>query len=273
MNREWRPTHRRKLLVSMSILLATGFMVVGSTKAPNSSQEKDALAILNERMKIPLEDIKIESKCARLTILGAEVEKANYRINVTVRNDYDKPIVAYKFTSGSVESGLEYLLLPEPKVLQPGETRLEHCLFQPDIERYGIKFHAVRFEDGSIDGDLQYGLELQEYRQGNQLQRQHILRQLDKVLAMPDAALLAELEAVATALAPLSEEKENKLPYRMRWGMQDQRRSFLTSLRNFRRIVETGRRRQLLSETEIQRELRQQLLFLKQDYTTMLRNM
>lgn len=251
---------------AITIIFATGLLAGSRAWTPEASQEKEPSFNLEARRNLAAEAIKLESACKGLTILGIEdLQSETLTFRVIIRNDYDKPVAAYWLTEGKVGTGFESLASSEePQALMPGQIRKELCVLQEGIETYGIKLHAVRFTDGTTDGAPQVAYELQQFRMGNQLQRQHLIKQLDDILASEQAVTAAAIQRLQATMSPLTQEQEMALYFRMQWGMRDQRRQFLEQLAG---LEEKAQEKLALGAAATEQEWRQGLLTIKERYS------
>lgn len=196
----------RFVLGSLLVVLLAAAAVVWATNG--QSNDVDRLRIENKTRSLAIESVKD---------LGVSLSGAQSRFEVTVRNDYDKSIIFYRFreadssTDKKTISGVERGGIMDDPILPPNGTSATVFSVASEGEVV-LTVAAVLFEDGTGDGDSNDLLRLQENHAGVKAALQRIapiLRQAANTddLAAPDAAvqmLEDEVAAVSDAGVPIN---------------------------------------------------------------------
>lgn len=183
----------KRHLIALLVLAAfgvTGFAVWRSVQ----SKDVERVFIENKTRSLQVESIKD---------LG---EKNNRKeIEITFRNNYEKPIAAYRvrvseeFDGKTEVSAVERGGLIVGWVLKPKDIKVEKFIINSEGKTY-LTIAAVIFEDGTGDGEIAELNRLQEIRVGVRMGFQKI------VPILQDAAKTSESLSSDTAIQSLEEK-------------------------------------------------------------------
>lgn len=115
--------------------------------------------------------IRIENKTRSLLVESVKESIKSNRVEVSFRNNYEKPIAAYRvrvteeFNGKTDESAVERGGLIVGWVLRPNEIKVEEFPVNPK-SKTNLTIAAVIFEDGTGDGEINELTILQEVRVG-----------------------------------------------------------------------------------------------------------
>jgi hypothetical protein len=155
--------------------------------------------------------ITVVNKAASLTIVAIddrgpipEARERGFgsltRYDITVRNDYDRPIEVYKLEGWDETTG-------EPTNESPAGTFLTRWTIEPDQQipaifigktggRTKLVVEAVIFDDGSADGDPAIVAELHQQRQGAAVAYRKLIPLLREAIKTNDAEMTTKQIAV-----------------------------------------------------------------------------
>lgn len=157
---------------------------------------------------------------------------------VTLRNESNKLITGYAVTVGGGTIKTECLTGANMNnVLKPEETRKEDYGLQLDIDKYGIKLVAVIFDDNTTEGLPQYVEEIQQYRSGMKIQREHALNLLRNLAANPQGKMYTAFNDFESKLSPFSESEEAKFPANFRFGVQDEQVHLINNIKHLKEMA------------------------------------
>lgn len=190
------PSSRFAVRTLVATLIMTAAVVVWAT---NRSNVTDRLRIENKTRSLTIKSIKD---------LGSSRAGAQSRFEVTVRNDYDKPVVTYRFrvvdhlTDKKTINAVERGGMLGDWSLPPNGTDATNFNAASEGEVVLIAA-AVLFEDGTGDGNSDDLLRLQEFHAGVKAALQRIapiLRQAANTdePVVPDAAIQMLEDEVAS---------------------------------------------------------------------------
>lgn len=183
----------------LTLLILTAFGIAG-------------FAIWKSVQSKSIEQVSIENKTRFLIVESIkELGEKNNRseIEITFKNNYDKPIASYRvrvseeFDGRTDVSAVERGGLIVGWVLRPNETKVEKFIINSEGKTH-LTIAAVIFEDGTGDGEIVELNRLKEIRVGVQMGFQKI------VPILQDAAKTGESFSSDTAIQSL-EEKIKKL--------------------------------------------------------------
>lgn len=178
--------------------------------------------------------LRIENKTRSLTVESVtdlEEVQGRSRFAVTVRNGYDKPIVAYSIrvedssTDKDTISASERGGLVDDWSLQPNATDVAHA-FAASGGEVVLTIFAVLFEDGTGDGDTNALTRLQEVRAGIKLAYQRIAPILRRAASQNRAVISeAAIQSLEDEVASIS---DREVPMNLRRGF-DQAKGYIDS--------------------------------------------
>ena len=169
-----------------------------------------------------VEDLKIDNRTIAFTIQGVEKNSEGH-IKLTLRNNTDKKITAYKTSLGITMGLTDSILATYDDAIAPGALREEiwPLAANNEIETLGLVIHAVLFEDGTSDGSRDGISELRDYRIGQRIQMDYTLGVLDGILNANDEELVQEMNAAKSSLLSYSEKtKDDALPTWVKSGIE-----------------------------------------------------
>jgi hypothetical protein len=179
------------VLITGALVLAggrAGWKTAAKQQAPKPMTVQEVMAVQSE--------VTTTNSTKNLTVLRAE--RKNGYVDLTLRNDYDKPISAFVISPGHY-SMLEDLAGFKP--IAPGETRVEQVLTPNPV----IAVNAAIFNDLTGDGDPKFVEEVVERHRGELVQRLRIHRLLKALADAPDSDLETGLQAIRARIAALPE--------------------------------------------------------------------
>jgi hypothetical protein len=201
-------------------------------------------ALLRAWESLNINNIPFKSKAPDFRLVSIERTPGGAALLLTMRNDYEKGITAYKIATGSPSRSVDSLLhdaltAANDFTIAPGSTSEVIVDFNdPDLEINGITLGAVAFDDGSFEGEAASIREIRQFRQGQLIQLERTLALLGKPSS--GAALL---ESLSTSQLDLqSTPMESQLPYgsMMADGAKAVRLSFTGYLGQIRANLESG---------------------------------
>lgn len=199
------------------MLISAAVVVVWATNGHNTTNR---LRIENKTRSLNVESV---------TDLG-EVHGRS-RFAVTVRNGYDKPIVAYSIrvednsTDKDTISASERGGLVDDWSLQPNATDAAH-VFAASEGEVVLTIFAVLFEDGTGDGDNNDLTRLQEVRAGIKLAYQRIAPILRRAASQNRTVISeAAIQSLKNEVASIS---DREVPMNLRRGF-DQAKDYIDS--------------------------------------------
>jgi uncharacterized protein (UPF0147 family) len=178
----------------------------------------------NRQKNINTDRFRMENKTRSLTVESVEnLREAQGRSQfaVTVRNGYDKPIVAYsiRVEDGSTDkdtiSAVERGGLVDDWSLPPSATDIAHVSASSE-GNIVLTIFAVMFEDGTGDGDTDDLMRLQEVRAGVKLAYQRIAPILRRA-ASETSAVVSE-EAAQSLEGEVASINDKEVPMNLRRG-------------------------------------------------------
>ncbi len=204
----------------------------------SSGKTKQELTWEQKKERLNLENIKVENFTSSLTISSTEIDKHNESVTLILRNDSNKLVTGYAVTIGGGTIKTECLTGANmSNVLKPEETRKEDYGLQLDIDKYGIKLVAVIFDDNTTEGVPQYVEEIQQYRSGMKIQREHALDLLRNLATKPQSEMYAAFNDFESKLALFSESEETKFPANFRFGLQDEKVRLINNIKYLKEMA------------------------------------
>jgi hypothetical protein len=200
-------------------------------------------------------EFKIES------VLGNR--KEGYQ--VTLRNDYNKGVVAFDIGQGSATGDRAVMireLLYQDQVIAPGATWVEYQPYDPDMEKLGLTVFGVVFDDGTGAGLPDSIRQIKHLRLGRKLQLERLRPILKRALELTDSNPLLAIETLESEVLALPIESELSPDVRSELYMQKQ--ILLREVQGMKDRQEQ-RRGDRISILQEGRELRKELSKLDQD--------
>jgi len=171
-------------------------------------------------------EVTTRNSTKSLVVLSAHRNRGY--VELTLRNDYDRPISAFVITPSA---GSHYIIvnLRGGEPISPGGTHIQR-LVTPDAV---LTISAVVFNDLTGDGEPKFIEEIVEEHKGEVLQRHRIHELLKPVLDAPDFDIAHELAAARELIAALPETISGKTPDtdRGRWFSDGLRNAKTAELR------------------------------------------
>lgn len=219
--------HRTRFLVAAA---AVGcFAGLGITAWPSGYTSLKQAPGSEERQRRQKERLRNAAlqvhNLTRLVVVRVEKDVDHDLIRVSLRNDYEKTVTAYKVSVGVGTIQTECLTeeTGDTALLYPGSLREETYPLQVDVETLGIKILAVMFDDKTSDGEPQSVREIRDYRRGMKIGMEQCLQLLKNIPLVPRAEMPQTLARVQLQLSQASEPNEKELPHFVSVGLHDVR--------------------------------------------------
>jgi hypothetical protein len=247
------------ILLSGALLFAGGWSYASSSgraiKDLQSEAAGDELKRLNQQLRV--EDIQTTNRTLAFSIVGFQKGIDGQNFTLTLQNDYNKRITAYKFLLGSKEIQADYALAENEEGVSPKE-QISHQLtidasldrnrqllqLDPALKTKGLSILAVRFDDGTSDGDPVAIEQLAQYRFGGKEQVENTVAALEKLRELSESDQSAELIRLKSRLRLPSNVNGLELSY-SRFGLIDTTTALLTQVREVEKDSSQKRRQRL----------------------------
>jgi hypothetical protein len=164
-----------------------------------------------------------------------EVKIQNGNVLLSLRNDSNKTITAFSWSSSDVIYRSEMVGSANP--IAPGAIKEKLCgLPSPTSSEKGITILAVVYEDGTSDGVAKFVKQILDERAGTQAQISRILPLFRDALATPTSKrLMKKREEIKLKLEQLPEDEEGQsLEFRI--GLHNEKERAIDSLKQLEQI-------------------------------------
>lgn len=216
--------------------LASLSIIAVSASLPSKKPQDDIYKRLDKLIdNLDVNSIKVTNRTSAFNIIQKGKAPEGH-IRLTMRNDYNKSITAYVASIGSNWITADSLLSMHDESIKPGEStdvllsigseskdEWISIYLDPELERKGIEIHAVIFEDGAADGQVESIKEIESYRIGDRMEMERFNSLLNDDPTASTAILLSKLSEIQTGVSSFSESTEKDLPDRVKTGIRSTR--------------------------------------------------
>jgi hypothetical protein len=203
-------------------LLALPIIAVSASRTTNKKQDDLQKRLQQVIETTEVEDLTITNQTSAFRVINIE-KIPDGIIRLSLQNGYRKNITAYRVSIGSNLASVDTLLSMQDETIAPGRSKDELLALEvdPDLKSKGIVIHAVVFDDGTADGNIDAIKEIQDYRLGEQAQIEHVnnfLRANSMLSTKSHLDIAKDLQS--NMLSPPPQGGEPQLPKYVRFGIQ-----------------------------------------------------
>jgi hypothetical protein len=157
---------------------------------------------------------------------------------VTLRNDYDKSIVAFELGAGRGRMTRD--LIHKNETIKPGASHTEYYGYEPVLDTKPLTLFGVVFEDGSGAGESDSVKAIKDMRLGAKMRLAQFAPILEGALESAKAGSPRVLDRLLSKTNALTADAVDGLPSNVKFGFHNEKQRLLSEIQQIKSMGEGG---------------------------------